>query len=243
MTISTKFIKYVGKTEHLQLDTACLNFAATPEGSSLQTEHKGVIKSTINKTSQRFLEKLLGVAMPVGYRYEIKKHCNNPNCCNPYHMTFEKRTSENKNQARAELQKTLWADEEHRADRIKKIRESHMSEENRLVHSWVFKKLHENNYAFEDADGNKFENVNKSEVMDHLRLGRTFVNRTAIYVSNEELQLNKKFSTRGIKGRTMIMKHLENGWNVGYNGKFTVVDPYYMNDQIMNDLPITVAQD
>ena len=218
MSISTKFSRLVSDKKHLDLTTDCVEFVNTVEYLKLNTQHKGVIKSALNKTSKVFLEQLLNVVMPTGHRYEIKKHCDNENCCNPLHMTFELR--EVKSKGISDAQKALWADEEHRADRVKKITEKHQSKENRLVHSEVYKQMHANNYDILLQDNTILSNLNRDDAKQYILIGASLINRKIIYITNDTLKENKKFSIMGKKGKFSVYEHLKNGWDIGYSSQY-----------------------
>jgi len=218
MTISTKFTKLVGNTNHLNLQDACIDFTQTQNSLQLNITHKGVIKSELNKTTKTNLENYLNVLMPLGNRYQITKHCNNPNCINPTHLSFEKRQIERT--GTAEAQRSLWADEEHRNDRTLKIKQGHLKEENRQIHSNVYKQLHANNYAIVLNDDQVIENLNREDAKKYILAGASFSGRKIIYLSNDQLQLNKKFSILGKKGREAVFNHLNDGWNIGYSSTY-----------------------
>ncbi len=233
MTVSTKFSRLVSNQTHLQMDTQCIEFKTTNEFLNLNTEHKGVIKATLKKTAITQLESLLNIEMPVGHRYEIKKHCDNPNCVNPYHMTFEKK--EAKDNGIANAQKALWADDEHRADRVNKIKERHQSSENRAVHSNVYKKMHENNYDVILQDNTMLTNLSRQDAKEYIIIGARLANRNIVYLSNTEFKQNKKFSIMGSKGKDSVVQHLKNGWDIGYSSLYETVPASHYNKTI-NDL-------
>jgi len=225
MTISTKFTKLVGNTDHLNLQDPCVDFTTTPHFIQMNITHKGVIRSLTAQSAKTNLQDLLKVEMPVGNRYQITKHCNNPNCINPLHMTFEKKEIER--HGTSDAQKTLWADEDHRNDRTLKIKQGHMTNENRQIHSNVYKQLHANNYAIVLNDNQVLDNLNREDAKKYILAGASFSGRKIVYLSNDQLQLNKKFSILGKKGREAVFNHLNDGWEIGYSSAYQNVTASY----------------
>jgi len=221
---TTKFTNMIDSESHIDLATECFEYDKTFL-ESLKVTHKTVIKTEIKLQRQNNLEDILNVFMPLGYRYEVTSKCNNPKCVNPKHHIFIKK--ESKNISRSETQKALWADDEHRSDRVEKIKNTHMTSKLRKIHADTFKKMHENNYAFEDHEGNIYENIHKDNVIDQLRLGRKFLNRVCVYIYNDDLKVNKKFSVISEKNRNVVLQHLINGFQIGYNGEYKLVGTKY----------------